>query len=785
MFLSLAISTLALVAAPPPGIVNVQGVIEVAGSPFTGTGMFKFALVNNSGDTTFWSHDDTSVAGSEPTSSIAIAVADGRYSVALGNTPTPNPSIPIPSSIFANNADVRLRIWFDDGTNGFQLLSPDQRILSVGYALHAAHAETVSTGGITTNEIADQTITESDVAAGGIHSLDSADGTPTDALFVDNNGNVGVNTTSPLEPLHIFAGPSGNPTDSFVDVLIEDDQAAILQINAPDDRAGAVRFGREGNAGHGLIRYTNIEDLEFATGGNNLRMTIESDGNVGINTDSPSSLLDVNGDLEARQLLMPESIAPNWGVVSINGQHVLHSHGTENIFVGGSGNFDLTGTGNTAVGYRAFETNQDGSGNTALGLFTLSGNTSGNGNVALGVQALFANQSGNSNIAAGDQALFSNSSGSRNIAIGAASMLFNTVGTDNTATGFSTLSSNVDGAQNTAVGAVALAGNTTGDRNTATGYRALAANTEGSESTANGTRALESNTTGIHNTSAGWESLRFNTTGSNNSAVGSAALWANTTGSRNSALGSSALASNSTGTDNIAIGGEAQFFNTTGQKNTAIGANALRNNTTGENNIAIGFSAGELLTTGDDNISIGASGNAGESNAIRIGTKGTQTISVLAGKLGIDLERNAVPAHPIVVGSGTGNGNGAHVTAGGTWTNGSSKDWKTNFREVDKAAILQKLAELPLSKWEYEGVPQGDHIGPTAEDFHAAFGLGHSQQHITTVDADGVALVAIQALNDRLEKKDAEIASLREELELLKRTVTKITSAVDADGNNL
>ena len=44
---------------------------------------------------------------------------------------------PIPNTVFAN-PDVHLRVWFDDGTNGSQLLTPDQRIAAVGYAMVAS-----------------------------------------------------------------------------------------------------------------------------------------------------------------------------------------------------------------------------------------------------------------------------------------------------------------------------------------------------------------------------------------------------------------------------------------------------------------------------------------------------------------------------------------------------------------------------------------------------------------------------------------------------------------------
>jgi trimeric autotransporter adhesin len=58
-----------------------------------------------------------------------------------------------------------------------------------------------------------------------------------------------------------------------------------------------------------------------------------------------------------------------------------------------------------------------------------------------------------------------------------------------------------------------------------------------------------------------------------------------------------------------------------------------------------------------------------------------------------------------------------------------------------------------------------------AQDFHAAFGVGPDERHITTVDADGVALAAIQGLNRKLEASRRENAELRERPERLERLV--------------
>lgn len=135
--LAIVLSSMVL-NAEVPRMISYQGRIAV-GDPainFDGAGQFKFALVNGAGDRSYWSNDGTSVGGLEPDTAITLPVHQGLYSVLLGNTAPPFEMPPItPEAI--DHPDVRLRIWFDDGLNGSQLLSPDQRIVSVGYALVA------------------------------------------------------------------------------------------------------------------------------------------------------------------------------------------------------------------------------------------------------------------------------------------------------------------------------------------------------------------------------------------------------------------------------------------------------------------------------------------------------------------------------------------------------------------------------------------------------------------------------------------------------------------------
>lgn len=91
--------------------------------------------------------------------------------------------------------------------------------------------------------------------------------------------------------------------------------------------------------------------------------------------------------------------------------------------------------------------------------------------------------------------------------------------------------------------------------------------------------------------------------------------------------------------------------------------------------------------------------------------------------------------------------NGAYLSLGGSWVNASDRELKENFGAVNTRGILDLLATVPIQSWNYifEGA-EVRRIGPMAQDFYAAFGLGNDDRHISTVDAEGVAFAAIQAL---------------------------------------
>ena len=205
--------------AQVPQLINYQGRVAVGTTNFNGTGQFKFALVNAAGTTSYWSNNGSSVAGSQPTAAVSLTVTKGLYSVLLGDTSLANMTA-IPNSVFAN-ADVRLRVWFNDGTNGSQLLSPDQRIAAVGYALMAARLQPGTDLSVLTLD-ATSGIHVGSMDAGGAPKLikfgdsdyvsigedtndDQMELTATTFVFdsLYGSGNVGIGVASPTQKLDV------------------------------------------------------------------------------------------------------------------------------------------------------------------------------------------------------------------------------------------------------------------------------------------------------------------------------------------------------------------------------------------------------------------------------------------------------------------------------------------------------------------------------------------------------------------------------------------------------
>jgi hypothetical protein len=289
------------------------------------------------------------------------------------------------------------------------------------------------------------------------------------------------------------------------------------------------------------------------------------------------------------------------------------------------------------------------------------------------------------------------------------------------------------------------------NRNTAEGEDALFSLTTAFDNTAVGFHALYGATNLGGNTAVGSQALS-NTTGGGNTAVGLSALYYNTSGSLNTAIGDSALFSNTTGAQNTAVGEIALYYNTVGTDNTATGYQALFSNTTGGNNIAIGNSAGFNLTTGSNNIDIGNAGLPADSNKIRIGTRGTQQATFIAGISGKTVA-NSVPVYI--------NANGQLGTVQ------SSARFKEAIKPMDKASegilALKPVTFRYKQELDPDSIPQFGLVAEEVEKVNPDLVARDEQGKPYTVRYDAVnAMLLNEFLKEHKKVEDLEttVASL-------------------------
>ncbi|MDD4622244.1 MAG: hypothetical protein PHG71_03310 [Kiritimatiellae bacterium] len=97
----------------------------------------------------------------------------------------------------------------------------------------------------------------------------------------------------------------------------------------------------------------------------------------------------------------------------------------------------------------------------------------------------------------------------------------------------------------------------------------------------------------------------------------------------------------------------------------------------------------------------------------------------------------------------------------------SDRNVKQGFAPVDTKAVMESLSTVPIQTWSFKSDPDTCHIGPMAQDFYAAFNVGSDERHIATVDADGVALAAIQELYRMVREQQAELQEKDRQIEEL------------------
>jgi len=292
-----AMLLLAGAAAAQPTMVSYQGQLVVDGTPFTGNAQFKFAIM--CGATSPWSNDGTSSNGSQPTASVTLPVAQGVFSVLLGDPALSMTALT--GALIYSCTSPDLRVWVDSGS-GFEQLA-DQPLASSPFALKSAFASgaigtfKVSNGSMTTLAL-DGASGQADVASirfpDNTVQTTAATGGGVDGDWLINGinmssgvmGNVGIGTAAPGSKLHVLGSVRADGTGGF-DARNPGNTGAIARFDWNLDQA-RIRIGGLGAGALNGFEIQGISDVSW--------LRILNNGNVGINTTTPTQRLEVNGN---------------------------------------------------------------------------------------------------------------------------------------------------------------------------------------------------------------------------------------------------------------------------------------------------------------------------------------------------------------------------------------------------------------------------------------------------------------------------------------------------------
>lgn len=114
-----------------------------------------------------------------------------------------------------------------------------------------------------------------------------------------------------------------------------------------------------------------------------------------------------------------------------------------------------------------------------------------------------------------------------------------------------------------------------------------------------------------------------------------------------------------------------------------------------------------------------------------------------------------------------------------SWAVPSDSNLKTGVTAVDHRATLAQLAQMPVTAWKYKGNPARSFVGPMAQDFHSAFGLGSDDKVIGTIDADGVLFSAMKGLIEELKARDTRIDELEVQNGEMRESIKQLNERLD------
>ena len=676
---------------------------------------------------------------------------------------------------------LQIGVRLDVSTNAFIMLSPLQRITPVPYAMYTALAGSVATGTISSAQMApnavgsinlqSNAITSSKIAAGQI--VKSLNGLRDDVVLVPGSG-LSLNTSGNVLQLSADVGSywnvngnSGTTSNQFLGTT--DNTPLELHVNG----ARALRLEPTTNSPNligGYVGNSISAGVYGATisGGGRIGMVNIIAANHGAIGGGYSNSL-ASGSWEgtigggAYNRILTKSIdctiAGGWN-------NSIGTNSFTSVISGGAGNVIGDNADDSFIAGGRLNVIQNGASASAIsgGPFNTIGSNSIGGTIAGGWANAIAANASRSTVGGG----YLNTNNSPQATIGGG--VYNIIQTNASSatiaggTGNSAAANNaaiIGGNNNTAAGDTSTIGG--GYLNIASGASSFIGG--GNQNQA--TNFADTVSGGFLNNANGGTS--FVGGGYQNNASGFRAAIAG--GMGNSATGDTSFigaGNNNTARTNSFIG--AGYANMAAQNSVVGGGNG--NTASGQYSVV----PGGYSNAAANNFSFAAGRRAkanhqgafvwGDSTDADVSST-TNNQFVVRASGGVILYSDPTSAYGVYLPPG-----------GGSFSSLSDRNAKTNVLLVNARDVLDQLVAIPIATWNYRS--QSDsvhHMGPMAQDFAAAFGLGEDARHISTVDADGVALAAIQGLNQKLQeelkKRDADNAELKARLEVMERRIAQ------------
>jgi hypothetical protein len=270
--------------------------------------------------------------------------------------------------------------------------------------------------------------------------------------------------------------------------------------------------------------------------------------------------------------------------------------------------------------------------------------------------------------------------------------------------------------------------------------------------------------------------------------IGTNALVATIGGGFNGSIGGNSQNAVLAGGDGNAIGSQSATATIGGGGKNAIGANAPASVISGGNQNIVSNNAQYATIPGGNRNTAGSSYTLAAGNNAKAIHSGSfvwadSQFSDFASTANDQVSFRAQGGVRFTSGSGSPNQTVVWTPGSASWSFTSDRNLKDRVAPVNGPSILEKVSRIPINEWSYIGHDQR-HIGPMAQDFHAQFPLNENDKVLNDADLHGVALAAIQGLNQKVEdqnhlweaklqQKEAEIAELKARMEKLEQLLEK------------